>query len=72
MSEEKKPRRIRYALENDRTHATAAEDMDNPMSPNFLGLDARNSRQQSRWWALHGKKVARADSGVMEADLGVI
>ena len=69
MSEEpKKPRRIKYALERDATHSAPREDMDNPLSPNFLNLDARNEREKARWWALHGKKTVRDDSGVMEPD----
>ena len=69
---EPKVRRIKYALERSGAHGSQKEDIDNPMSPNFLVLDARNEREKARWWAMHGKKNPRNDMGVMEADLGVI
>lgn len=68
MSDGEKRRRIRYALERDGTRADARQDMDNPMSPNFLDLDARNDGDKARWWALYGTRKARQVQAVMERD----
>lgn len=67
MSEtEKRVRKIRYALERDGVKSDARQDMDNPFSPNFLMLDARNEGDKARWWAMYGKRRARPDMAMLE------
>ena len=46
--------------------ADARQDLDNPFSPNFLALDARNDGDKSRWWALYGKRRARPGMAVLD------
>jgi hypothetical protein len=64
--EPKKVRRIKYALERDGVKSDARQDIDNPFSPNFLTLDARNDGDKARWWALYGKRKGRPDAAVLE------
>lgn len=67
--EPEKKRRIKYALERPGSgKGDARQDMDNPMSPNFFAIDARNEGDKARWWALYGSKKARQVSAVLEHD----
>lgn len=58
--------RIKYALERDGAQAAPRDDVDNPFSPNFLTLDARDEREQARWWATHKSRHLRADTAELE------
>lgn len=65
-SEPKKVRKIKYALERSGAHTDARQDVDNPMSPNFLALDARHDHDKARWWALYGARKPRPATAVLD------
>lgn len=65
--EPRKVRKIKYALERDGAKAEARQDIDNPMSMNFLDLDARHDGDKARWWALYGARKSRPGMAVMDA-----
>lgn len=61
-----RPRRIKYHSMTQGAGTSFRDDMDNPLSQNFLPLDERGDRGKARWWALHGKKYGSRD--VVEFD----
>jgi hypothetical protein len=61
-----RPRRIRYQLDGRSGATNSREDMDNPLSANFVPPDERGSMGSARWFALHTKKFK--DRGQAELD----
>ena len=66
-AEGEKRRRIKYALERDGAKTEQRQDLDNPMSMNFLDLEARHDGDKARWWALYGARKSRPGMAVMDA-----
>lgn len=56
-----RPRRIRYQLDGRSGSVSARDDMDNPLSANFLAPEERGSMGAARWFAKHDKKFKRRD-----------
>lgn len=61
-----RPRRIRYQLDTRSGSTTAKDDMNNPLSANFLPPEERGAMGAARWFALNSKKFR--DRGVAELD----
>ena len=54
-------RRIRYQLDGRSGSVTPRDDMDNPLSANFLAPEERGAMGAARWFALNEKKFKRRD-----------
>jgi hypothetical protein len=46
--------------------ATPREDLDNPLSANFLPPEERGAMGAARWFALHSKKFKRRDAAELD------
>lgn len=61
-----RPRRIRYQLDGRSGSVTPRDDLDNPLSANFLPPDERGQMGAARWFALHAKKFKRNDQAELD------
>lgn len=61
-----RPRRIRYQLDGRSGSSSPREDLDNPLSANFLPPEERGAMGAARWFALHSKKFKRRDAAELD------